>query len=84
MVGIPKIKSGDWITVGSHDCVVTQIHFGNPVSGDCSVIFNKNSPTSHDVEWDGEKWNFSERLDYGGYVKDSDPFVYQLKKGRYA
>ena len=83
MKDIPKIKPGDWLTVGSNDCVVSMIYPPDSQSGVCLVVFNKNKPTTHDIDWDGTKWYFTECPDFGGYAKDSDPFVQQLKRGRY-
>ena len=80
----PKIKPGDWITVGATDCVVSVVYPQNSQSGACLAVFNKQKPTTHDVDWDGEKWFFPKRPDFGGYGQDHDPYVLQLKRGRYA
>jgi len=82
MIKHPPIKSGSWITVENHDCVVKQIYEDNSEFGICLVVYKKEKPTTHDVDWDGEKWFFPERSDFGGYPAQSDPFVYQLKKGK--
>jgi len=83
----PKISPGDWITVGNTDCVVTIVK-QNVIHGYwsavCVVVFNETNPTTHDVDWDGEKWFFPERPDYGGYANVTDQYVRQLKRGRYA
>lgn len=75
------IKPGSWITIGNIDCVVTAIYKKNSPFGICSVVFNKEKPTIHDVDWDGKKWFFSDRPDFGGYGKNSDPYIQQLKNG---
>jgi len=80
----PEIKPGDWIVVGKIDCVVTHLYPPNSPFGAGLVVFNKSKPTTHDVSWDGEKWFFPERPDFGGYGRDSDPYVQQLKRGRHA
>ena len=79
----PSIKSGDWLTVDATDCVVTVVYPQGYESGVCLVVFNKQKPTTHDVDWDGEKWFFPKRPDFGGYGRDRDPYVLQLKRGRY-
>lgn len=79
----PEIKSGDWITVGEIDCVVSVVYPKDSPSGVCLAVFNKQKPTTHDVGWDGSKWVFPQRPDYGGYGRDDDPYVQQLKRGRY-
>jgi hypothetical protein len=77
----PEIKTGDWIVVDGQNCVVKNVYPQNSMSGVCLVVFNKKKPTTHDVDWDGEKWFFPDRPDYGGYARDSDPYVQQLKRG---
>lgn len=78
----PEIHPGKWITVDSNSCVVKIVYEEGSSSGICFVVFNKDKPTTHDVDWDGEKWFFPDRPDYGGYAKNSDPYVQQLKRGR--
>jgi hypothetical protein len=75
----PEVKAGEWLHVGSAACVVTNVYPIGAKNGVCLVVFNKNKPTTHVVDWDGERWFFPERPDYGGYAKESDPFVQQLK-----
>jgi len=81
----PNIKPGDWIDVAQRECVVSKLYRSDSSSGVCEVVFNPNKPTNCDVDWDGEKWFFPERGDYGGYA-DKYPrlseFVAILKKGR--
>jgi len=84
MKGHPEIKKGDWIRVGATDCVVAIVYQENSMSGVCKAIFNKSKPTTHDVDWNGESWFFPARPDYGGYAKNSDPLVQQLKRGKEA
>ena len=84
MINPPKINPGDWITVGHIDCVVAIIYPENASSGICKVIHNKKKPTTRDVSWDGEKWFFPERPDFGGYGKISDPYVQKLMRGKHA
>jgi len=46
----PKIKPGDWITVGTISCVVSIVYPPNSDSGVCLAVFDKNKPTTHDVD----------------------------------
>ena len=78
----PPITEGDWITVERTDCVVTNVFKPGAPSRVCKVVFNKSKPTTHDIDWNGSKWIFPERPDYGGYGRDSDPYVQQLKRGK--
>lgn len=82
MTAQPPIALGDWIEVGSTDCVVMNIYKAESSSGVCQVVFNKKKPTTHDVDWDGTKWFFPERPDYGGYGRDGNKFVEILKRGK--
>ncbi|HHD2920640.1 hypothetical protein [Enterobacter kobei] len=63
----PEIIPSDWIDVAGRACVVMR-------------VYPKNSPF---VDWNGEKWFFPQRPDFGGYGRDDAPYVRQLKKGRY-
>lgn len=86
----PRIKSADWIRIGQTDCVVVQVHEGGDVGalfGHCEVVFNPDKPTNRQVHWDGEKWEFVEAGDYGGYAENSrrlSKFIQILKRGRNA
>jgi hypothetical protein len=80
----PSVHPGDWIVVGNQQCVVRRVYPNPEDSGVCEVVFNKQKPTTHDVDWNGQDWFFPERPDYGGYGRDGDPYVQQLKRGRYA
>ena len=80
----PKIKEGDWLIVEKTNCVVSIVYPKNSESGICLVVYDPKKPTTHDVDWDGEKWIFPKRPDFGGYGRDSDPYVQQLKRGKNA
>ena len=75
---IPNVSAGDWIYVGTVRCVVRMVYKPESTNGVCEVVFNKDKPTTHDVDWDGDKWFFPKRPDFGGYPRQSDPFVQQL------
>lgn len=79
----PEIKPSDWIEIGSYDCVVMKVYPENSLFGICKVVFNKTKPTTRHADWNGERWFFPERPDFGGYGRDDDPHVRQLKRGRY-
>lgn len=78
----PDLQIMGWIKVGNYDCVVKKILPQDYPGGVCIVVFNKTKPTTHHVGWDGEKWFFPERPDFGGYARESDPCVAKLKRGR--
>jgi hypothetical protein len=82
MKNAPAIQAGDWITVGSQDCVVKLVYESGSPFGRCLVVFNKVKPTTHDVDWNDNGWFFPQRPDFGGYAQDNDPYVQQLKQGR--
>lgn len=79
----PEVSEGDWIKVGNVDCIVQKLYQPDSPFGVGQVLFNRDKPTTHEVDWDGEKWIFPERGDYGGYARPSDPYVWKLKKGRF-
>jgi hypothetical protein len=85
----PIVNVGDWIRIGERDCVVSDVRPPELVAfaGDIEVVFDAAKPTSHDAEWDGSKWVFSKRPDYGGYAEGKSRLasaVHQLKRGRWA
>lgn len=80
----PSVKSGEWIKVSGNDCVVTHVYEEGSPFGTGIVVFNPKKPTTHDFDWDGEHWFFPKRPDFGGYAQESDPYVRQLKRGRYS
>lgn len=81
----PTINPGDWITVGGVSCVVANVFALGAPLGDCEVVFNSSKPTNRNASWDGEKWEFAESGDYGGYADKYSrlsTYVQQLKAGR--
>jgi hypothetical protein len=54
----PEIIPSDWIDVAGCACVVMRVYPKNSPFGVCKVVFNKIKPTTHDVDWNGEKWFF--------------------------
>lgn len=84
MSKVPDIKQGEWITVGTTSCVIKNVYQEGTSDAVCLVVFDEDKPTTHDVSWDGENWVFSERSDYGGYGRNDDKYVQQLKHGRYS
>lgn len=87
MADRPEIKPGDWIRVGNRNCVVANVRDPGYAFGDCKVVFDRRKPTSHDVVWNGDEWEFVDSGDQGGYA-DKDPrlneYVRKLKRGRWA
>ena len=86
MTDRPEIEPGDWIQVGSRDCVVANVREAGNSLGDCEVVFNSSKPTNCDVLWDGEKWAFVSS-DLGGYAdryEHLNDAVWTLKRGRWA
>jgi hypothetical protein len=81
----PTIKPGDWIRIGSVDCVVSLVRPHNDEWGDCEVVFDPKKPTNADVKWMGEVWQFVEKNDLGGYADKYNRlrhYVEILKRGR--
>jgi hypothetical protein len=79
-MSLPTVKPRDWIKVGDWDCVMKIV---KEQENDCyyEVVFNPSKPTTHEVKWVDGEWVFADTPDYGGYGRDSDPFVVQLKRG---
>lgn len=89
MIERPPIAVGDWIRIGERDCVVSAVRRPEHVDagGHIEVVYDASKPTNHDAEWDGDKWIFSKRGDYGGYAAGKSRLasaVSQLKRGRWA
>lgn len=82
MIQHPSIAPKDWIEVSGQRCVVMAVYPDDSPFGVCKVVFNKDRPTTHDVEWDGEQWMFPQRPDYGGNASKDNPFVRQLINGK--
>ena len=85
MAGRPAIKLGDWIRIGSVDCVVSTVRPPNDEWGDCEVVFDPQKPTNADVKWTGDAWQFVEKSDFGGYADKYQrlrPYVAILKTWR--
>lgn len=83
MAGQPSIKEGDWIRVGSIDCVVSRV-WPSTILGDCEVVLNPSKPTNLDAKWTGEHWEFVQGGDYGGDADKHDrlrPYLRILKSG---
>ena len=83
MLKPPELSLGKWIVVNGTDCVVSKIYEDNSPFGSCEVVFNIDKPTTHDVVWDGQKWVFPERTDFGGYADRTSNYVFILKQGKY-
>ena len=62
MADRPAVKPGDWIRIGSVDCVVSTVRPPNDEWGDCEVAFDPEKPTNADVKWTGDAWQFVEKV----------------------
>lgn len=80
----PLVRPGEWIKVGGNDCVVTHVYEDDSQPETGMLVFNPKKPTTHEFRWDGDHWVFSDSPDYGGYARESDPYVRQLKRGKYS
>ena len=83
----PEITPGEWITVGSTDCVVANVREHGHQFGDCEVVLNPLKPANCDAFWNGTEWSFVKTGDYGGYAdryQRLSQYVAILKRGRYA
>ncbi len=78
----PTLKELDLIVVGPHrtPAVVKIVYPKDSPSGVALVLFNKREPTLHDVFWDGSRWMFPERPNYGLYAGESDPCAVKLRR----
>lgn len=65
----PDIKEGDWIKVGSCNCVVSMVRDLDHPFGDCEVVLNPKKPANVDVKWNGDAWVFINQNDFGGYAE---------------
>jgi hypothetical protein len=81
----PDIRLGQWITVNSVDCVVTNVYeIGSPL-GDREVACIPEKPANRDVVWKNDSWHFVETSDFGGYAETYPRlryYVQKLKRGR--
>ena len=81
----PFIKSGDWIRIGSVDCVVSLVRPPGDSFGDCEVVFNAQKPTNDEARWANDHWEFVSNGATGGladrYPRLAD-FVWKLKRGK--
>jgi hypothetical protein len=86
MAARPEIKSGDWISIGSTDCVVSKVYPAGAGFGDCEAVFNAAKPTNDDARWTSDQWAFVHEGASGGYA-DKYPrlrdFVAALRRGRW-
>lgn len=73
----PKVKPGDWITVGSTPCVVCKIYDHHmDGKGVIEVVHLKGKssiPINQEARWENGEWRFIHASPtYGGYA-DLDP-----------
>lgn len=65
----PDIKEGDWIKVGSCNCVVSIVRDLDHPFGDGEVVLNPKKPANVDVKWSGTEWVFVDPDNFGGYAE---------------
>jgi hypothetical protein len=80
----PQLRIGDWITINRMDCVIAALREPGDPFGLGEVVFDPEKPTSHDFDWDGEKFILPPRPDFGGYADGNPRYraaVEKLKRG---
>ncbi|HKT16370.1 MAG TPA: hypothetical protein VJR87_13310 [Allosphingosinicella sp.] len=86
MSSAPPVKPGDWIKVGSIDCVVSHVRGVEPMVGDLEVVCNPDQPAAYQVNWEDGAWVFAHPMH--GIVAERVPrleqYVAILRKGRSA
>ena len=78
----PKLNTGNWITIGHWHCIVSKIYAeeSRDALGLGEVVYNPEKPTTRDFDWDGEKYFFPDRGDFGGYAERTQPgYVRELR-----
>jgi len=83
MSDAPEVKPGEWIKVGSVDCVVADIAGIDPQAADLHIICNEERPAVYGVNWNGEAWEFAHpmRGSYAEHTPGAEPFADILMKG---
>jgi len=81
---VPQVKPGDWIKVGSTDCVVSHVRGVEPEGGDLEALCNSEQPSAYQVNWDDKAWAFATPMRgiVAQHVPRLDLYVAILKKGR--
>ena len=84
MTDAPQVKAGDWITVGSIDCVVSNVRGVEPMAGDLEALCNADQPSAYQVNWEDEAWTFAHPMRgiVAAHAPRLDPYVAILRKGR--
>ena len=84
MPDAPEVKPGDWIKVGSIDCVVSQFRGDDLMAdGALQVVTNPERPAVYDAKWTGHGWSFAHpmRGDYAEHSPATAPYVEIMKNG---
>ena len=76
----PAVKEKDIIYVNGTKCIVRRVYESGSPFGAGEVVFVRDEPTSHDLDWKDGRWYFPEMPDYGGNVAESDPFLNRLRR----
>jgi hypothetical protein len=79
----PPVQPGDWIRIGSIDCVITQGRGVEGLAAELTVVCNLDRPTLYDVNWTGESWSFLHpmRGHYAEYAPLAAAYVQILLEG---
>jgi hypothetical protein len=56
--GAPPVQPGDWIRIGSIDCVIAQGRGAEGSEAELTVVCNLDRPTLYRANWTGESWSF--------------------------
>ena len=80
----PKVEKGDWVSVGNLRAIVQELYPPEHEYAFWFIYIDKHKPSKHMVFWDGKNWAFPDIPGYyGSYVRDSEPYVCDLKKGEH-
>ncbi len=84
MSDAPPVKPGDWISVGTVDCVVMDVRSIEPAAAHLDVVCNPDKPAVYGVKWEDDRWSFVHpmRGDYAEHHPQAGPYVSVLKAGR--
>jgi hypothetical protein len=73
MRNAPPVQPGDWIRIGSIDCVIAQGRGAEGADDELTVVCNVERPTLYRVSWSGEDWSFCHPM--RGHYAEYDPLA---------
>lgn len=83
MADIRQVKPGDWIKVGSIDCVVSNVRDFDVIATNVQVVCNPENPVAYEARREAGNWAFSHPM-HGKVAKlipNLAPFIAILKRG---